>query len=487
MCGPVIEGFRQSFQNLKADFQAGGLGQVWKNLVPDMAPALDKLRDLGGKIGNAIATVAPKIETQLGTWAAAFAGWIPGATTKFLTAWPSMLNSVLDTIGNAAVKIAPKFAEWIGPAIPKMLKALLGIQAAIATFILETSAVIAAKLVVWGLKLTEWIIPHIPAMLGKLGTLLDKLVAWIKSDAAPKIEAQAGVWATKISAWVMDKGWPLLKSDLAQLMTQFTSWLTGTAGPQITAAAAKWPGDLKAGLGNALTLLNNAGTQIVQGLINGISSMGPQLTSFVTGFVKSHIPGPVASILKIFSPSQVMHEMGQNVVQGLINGIQDKGASLHTTMARVATDLYDKFAAHPHVRAKSPAAAYIDLGKSLMDGLALGITQNQQRVLVALGRVASTLYTGFNNPATAGGYGNLKLVAPSVGSFAGTVGMGGPATVTVHTTVHVEGGTGSQSQNQQIGQAIGDALGEFTRQMVGAGKSAANSVPHTMAGAHSAA
>jgi TP901 family phage tail tape measure protein len=70
----------------------------------------------------------------------------------------------------------------------------------------------------------------------------------------------------------------------------------------------------------ALTLLEDAGRNIVQGLINGIKSMAGAVMSAI-GSIGAGIKGAFASVLHIASPSRVTYELGVMTGQGLAEGL----------------------------------------------------------------------------------------------------------------------------------------------------------------------
>lgn len=100
------------------------------------------------------------------------------------------------------------------------------------------------------------------------------------------------------------------------------------------------PGKAKAAIGNLGNLLYSAGQQVVQGLINGIESMAGGLLSKARGLASS-VSGAFKGALGIHSPSRVFHKHGENVMQGLIDGIDSKLIPLQAAMGRVS-DLISK-------------------------------------------------------------------------------------------------------------------------------------------------
>ncbi len=75
------------------------------------------------------------------------------------------------------------------------------------------------------------------------------------------------------------------------------------------------------------TLLVKTGSDLIQGLINGITGMVGSATKSVENLGGS-IVGSLKSVLGIHSPSTVFAEMGANMGQGLINGITGSHAGV---------------------------------------------------------------------------------------------------------------------------------------------------------------
>lgn len=83
------------------------------------------------------------------------------------------------------------------------------------------------------------------------------------------------------------------------------------------------PGQIMGVFSNAGSWLLNTGKNIIEGLWNGIKSMGSWIVSKITSFAKSMIPGPIAKVLGISSPSKLMAEYGRYTVQGLRVGLEN--------------------------------------------------------------------------------------------------------------------------------------------------------------------
>lgn len=86
--------------------------------------------------------------------------------------------------------------------------------------------------------------------------------------------------------------------------------------------------------------LKQIGKDVIQGLIDGISSMASSVTKTVSSIADS-IPSGVKSLLGISSPSKVMKGVGKDIIRGLNIGLEDD--SLKTTLTNVSNIIIDSF------------------------------------------------------------------------------------------------------------------------------------------------
>lgn len=102
------------------------------------------------------------------------------------------------------------------------------------------------------------------------------------------------------------------------------------------------PGRILGALGDLGRLLWGAGSDLIQGLWNGISAAGSWLWGKITGFIDG-IVSHAKSLLGISSPSKVMHEIGGHFVDGFANGILNgavRAADAVRTMNRQVMDAH---------------------------------------------------------------------------------------------------------------------------------------------------
>lgn len=114
--------------------------------------------------------------------------------------------------------------------------------------------------------------------------------------------------------------------------------VSGAIGNMISTVAGIG-GKVLGAIGDAGSWLVNAGQNIVQGLINGITSMGSKLYNSVLNFIKQKVPAPVLSVLGIHSPSKLMEGYGKFTVQGLALGIEKNAAMVGKAMNGVLNNI----------------------------------------------------------------------------------------------------------------------------------------------------
>jgi len=79
-----------------------------------------------------------------------------------------------------------------------------------------------------------------------------------------------------------------------------------------------------------------AGKDIVGGIWDGIKSMGGWLKNKVVAWASDVLPGPIADLLGISSPSKLFAEMGRDVGRGLAQGIEGSRRWVESASADLA-------------------------------------------------------------------------------------------------------------------------------------------------------
>lgn len=261
--------------------------------------------------------------------------------TPVILGWIRMnavgVASMLRIAATSTASAATTAAAWVGSAlvsigtwIASVVRA--GITAA-AQFLM-----MAARAVVWAAVMAaQWLIA-----MGPIGWIIAAVIALVAVIVLnwDKIKA----WTGAIWNWVWGKIQSVGASILAYILNLplvkyfITHWdkiKSGTVTKVLglLSYVRGLPGRITGALGNLGSLLYNKGMNIVQGLWNGIKSMGGWLSSTLIGWARDLIPGPIAKALGIASPSKVMATVvGRWIPAGVVDGIKSGQGALDQAM-----------------------------------------------------------------------------------------------------------------------------------------------------------
>ncbi|MFF8095682.1 phage tail tape measure protein [Streptomyces sp. NPDC016675] len=163
----------------------------------------------------------------------------------------------------------------------------------------------------------------------------------------------SGLWS-KYVAGPVTGAWSSFISSVRGLPSRASDALSGL-GPAVTSrASAAWqsfrdasvrraldlvtwvqglPRMIAASIGSLGNLLHGKGQDVVRGLLRGVQSMGGWLRSQLISFAKNMIPGPIAKALGIASPSKVMRDrIGRWIPAGIVDGIKGGAGAVARTM-----------------------------------------------------------------------------------------------------------------------------------------------------------
>jgi hypothetical protein len=106
------------------------------------------------------------------------------------------------------------------------------------------------------------------------------------------------------------------------------------------------------------------GQDIDQGLIDGMQVLKPSVESKAKELVKA--------VKKPFEDED-WKKLGKSIIEGIIDGIESKAAALARAAVKAARDALE--AAQNEIESESPSKAFMRLGESMMEGMAQGVTQ----------------------------------------------------------------------------------------------------------------
>jgi phage-related protein len=121
------------------------------------------------------------------------------------------------------------------------------------------------------------------------------------------------------------------------------------------------PGQVVGALGNIGRTLYDKGSDLISGFINGIRDMAGRIVGVIKDSILDKIPGPIKGFLRVSSPSRLMADIGVNIGEGLVVGIEASGEMVARAMTRLVPV--------PNPRAIRPAIA--NLATAAVDTVAL--------------------------------------------------------------------------------------------------------------------
>jgi hypothetical protein len=337
---PVIAGIGSFFSSLKSGGGAGSgflssLKSIGSSISANFLPVLKAvgalfttsvlppLKQFGTYLATSLGPIFTKLggilSTQVIPLIASIAKWLASvwypAVLKVYASIATQLKPILDALFKtiqtsvlpAVQRLLTKFKEW-QPTIQKVLLIVLKVIGVV----LRLAATILAKV--------------LPPLIRFAGFLIENVVmAGIAMVGA----------IVKIVAAIIKIG-----SAIGKAIAWFKRFADGVDS-NIRAALrfiASVPGKIKGVFSGAGSMLLNIGKQIIQGLINGITSVGRKIGDVVRGIVDK-IPAFIRKRMGIASPSKVTTRLGEHIGQGLINGLRNREKGLRRQIDAVVSRL----------------------------------------------------------------------------------------------------------------------------------------------------
>lgn len=358
------------------------LGQNIANFFTQTIPnAIQSVIQWFQQLPSAIGTALSNLITSIGTWAVSFGQSALQAGQQFVS-----------NIANFLTNLPATIAYWLAYGI---------------TFV-----------VLWAAQLGSQAISAGQQFLTNLGTFLVQLPGniwnWLTSTVA-----SVASWAAQMGANALSAGSQFLSNVgtfISQLPSNVGSWLSGAIS-----AAASFVGQMASNAVNAGSrFLSSIGSYISQvpgrigaGLSGAISAVGSFASSMASGALRagqqflSNLVNTLASI-----PGRMV-SIGSQIVHGIISGITGSigkvGSAILGGVKDAIANVKNMLGIH------SPSRLFRDqIGRNIGLGLAQGISNSQAAVMASMNDMASGVAsTRFTTPDVAAGYG-VKSVGTAV-------------------------------------------------------------------------
>lgn len=382
------------------------LGQNIANFFTQTLPnAFQSVIQWFQQLPSAIGTALSNLITSIGTWAVSFGQSALQAGQQFIS-----------NIANFLTNLPATIAYWLAYGITFVVlwAAQLGSQAISAgqqfltnlgTFFVQlpgniwnwlTSTV--ASVASWAAQMGANALSAGSRFLSNVGTFISQLPANVGSWLSGAVSAAAS-FVGRMASNAVNAGSRFLSSIgsyISQVPGRIGAGLSGAISAVGSFASSMASGALRAGQQFLSNLVNtlasipgrmvSIGSQIVHGIIIGITGSIGKVGSAILGGVKDAISG-VKNFLGIHSPSRLFRDqIGRNIGLGLAQGISNSQAAVMSSMNGMASDIASTRFTTPDVATGyglSPTRASVSTGGEPLSGELLGELLSELRALHA--------------------------------------------------------------------------------------------------------
>lgn len=249
------------------------------------------------------------------------------------------------SIGQTASDIILMLVDGIVQNLPMLASAALQIVMALGQGLIANGPQILASLGQLLLQLANFIIQNVPNILNAAVQFFGMLIQGIAQTAPTiivtfvsllgQLIAQVISWAAQMLGQAISAGAQFLSGlagqisqvpgrvaeFLGQVISRIGSWV-GEMASSAARAASQFASSLINGLASIPGRVASIGSNIIQGIVNGVTGAAGRLIDAVKGAVGNAIEG-AKNLLGIHSPSRVFREIGQYTMQGAALGVDD--------------------------------------------------------------------------------------------------------------------------------------------------------------------
>lgn len=310
--GPMREAFAG------VDGIVGELTDLFEN---NLAPAANAARDVFEAIGSGVQIfgqavndlVLPAIE-QLSPAFEYFFEAIQNAQ-PLLEFLADVFGVVLASAISVAIQLFAGLVEWAGIVVNGFQQLydfiVQFVQGVVTFFTVDLPNGINA--------LIQWF-AQLPGNIATfLASVISNVASWVSQMASNASRAGSQFVSNVVNFVASLPG--KIASFLGQVISRVGSWV-GEMASGAARAASQFAGSLINGLASLPGQVVSIGSNIVQGMVNGVTGAAGRLIGAVKGAVGNAIDG-AKRLLGIHSPSRVFREIGRYTMQGAALGVDD--------------------------------------------------------------------------------------------------------------------------------------------------------------------
>lgn len=382
------------------------LGQNIANFFTQTIPnAIQSVIQWFQQLPSAIGTALSNLITSIGTWAVSFGQSALQAGQQFVSNIANFLTNLPATIAYWLAYGITFVVLWAAQLGSQAISAGQQFLANLGTFFVQlpgniwnwlTSTV--ASVASWAAQMGANALSAGSQFLSNVGTFISQLPSNVGSWLSGAVSAAAS-FVGRMASNAVNAGSRFLSSIgsyISQVPGRIGAGLSGAISAVGSFASSMASGALRAGQQFLSNLVNtlasipgrmvSIGSQIVHGIISGITGSIGKVGSAILGGVKDAISG-VKNFLGIHSPSRLFRDqIGRNIGLGLAQGISNSQAAVMSSMNGMASDIASTRFTTPDVATGyglSPTRASVSTGGEPLSGELLGELLSELRALHA--------------------------------------------------------------------------------------------------------
>lgn len=314
----------------------GSIGKMIQHLAPVIGEELPKMiMEVGPPIINAIVAIVEAIAQQLGPLLDKLLPIIADMLVRISMAIVQAAPQILQALLTASVQIVQQLAQIIPTLIPQIVTAVMEIVK------LLTAPENLQMLLQAAIQLFMAIVMAIPdiivALAEAIPTIIDNLVAFISNPQNIMMLLTAAVKVFMALVMAIPKVLPPLLKAVGSLISAVPRYIIGYA----SAVAGAFGQIIQKGVDKVKGFVGkmaSAAGNLIKGLIRGIGNG----TKAVINKIKEICSGALDAIKNFFgikSPSRVMAQMGDYMMQGLSKGIDRSADGVVDSMNNVSQEI----------------------------------------------------------------------------------------------------------------------------------------------------
>ena len=311
-----------------ADAFATAADNIVKNLAEIIPRFAETLPALAGAIVSQIPGLAAAIVPAVLSAGQSILEQARDAVTAFdfVAAAEDVVQKITDFISSdglgsflgCLVDILTGIVNGISSMLPVLLPALVELIAYTVTTLIDQLPALLECALQLIIGLADGLLAALPVLVAALPEIINSVVSFLVA-AAPQI-VQAGITLLLALIEAIPVIVPQIVAALPQIITAIINGLIA-AGPQVLASAQEVWGQITAAVPQLIADIGAAVPEIINGIVNGLAA-GASAVWDAACQLGSNILGGIKSFLGINSPSTVMAEQGNYIIQGLLNGLE---------------------------------------------------------------------------------------------------------------------------------------------------------------------